>query len=79
MVFDKKTSDFVSQAKKAKQGPANELAKHFVCGADVESHMVSNKCLKANLANARVTTNLRVGVCDYSHKQLVFGAFLGFT
>ena len=32
MVFDKKTSDFISQAKKAKQGPANELAKHFVCG-----------------------------------------------
>ena len=74
-VFDKKTSDFVSQAKKAKQGPANELAERFVCGADVESCMVSNKCLKANLVNARITTNLRVGVCDFSHKQLIWGPF----
>ena len=75
MVFDKKTGDFVSQAKKVNQGPANELAKRFVCGADVESHMVSNKCLKANLANARITANLRVGVCDYSHKQPILGPF----
>ena len=35
-LFDKKTSDFVSQARKAKQGPANELAKHFVHGTNVK-------------------------------------------
>ena len=31
-LFDKKTSDFVSQARKAKQGPANELAKYLCMG-----------------------------------------------
>ena len=55
MVFDKTSDFFVSQARKAKQGPAKELAKRFVCGADVESRMVSHKCLKTNLANARIT------------------------
>ena len=58
-LFDKKTSDFVSQARKAKQGPANELAKRFVCGA--ESGMVSHVCSKANLANARITTKPQSG------------------
>ena len=28
-----------------------------------------------DLANARITTNLRVVICDYSHKQLVLGPF----
>ena len=70
------TRKLATQARKAKQGPANELAKHFVHGTDVESGMVSHICSKANFANARIITNLRVGVCDYSHKQLLLGPFL---
>ena len=36
-------------------------------GAQVESGVVSHKCLEANLINAKTTTNLSAGVCDYSH------------
>ena len=65
-LFDKKlvTSSFLKLGKPCKQGPAKELAKHFVHGVQVESGMVSHKCLKGNLMNASMTTNLRVGGCD---------------
>ena len=81
MVFDRENSDFfASQANKVQQNS----------WLNVLSGMVSHKCLKANLTNARIA-NFRVGVCNCfhhfpfltmhtcTHKQLVCVPFLALT
>ena len=47
-------------------GKPSKVEQNSWLNAQVESGMVSHKCLEANLTNAKTTTNLNAGVCDYS-------------